>query len=176
MWLIFKGNYYKEERKKVVSRKKKKNPWITSVLSAGCMNQCLCGKTEKTKIPKKTELSDAIHFLKSCLCFSKQSLKINPTEWGWQKSFISHILLFQLVSSLKQDCVLFYKKRCSTARVMRWYRACISEFLMQTHKFGSVLTLTDRLEAVGGKQTAPSMHCYSNPSSGGRTISQSIIA
>lgn len=49
---------------------------------------------------------------------------------------------------------------------------------MQTHRYlppSYFLWLTDRLEAVGGKQTAPSVHCYSNPSSGGRTISQSII-
>lgn len=52
-----------------------------------------------------------------------------------------------------------------------------TEFLIQTRPnlpSSSFLMLTDRLEAVGGKQTAPSMHCYSNPSSGGRTISQSI--
>lgn len=49
------------------------------------MNQCLCGKTEKTKIPKKTELSDAIHFLKKLPLFFKavsenQSNRVRMTE------------------------------------------------------------------------------------------------
>lgn len=104
-----------------------------------------------------------------------QSSRARTTE-----AFIYTVLqLPALLSQIKTRlCELLSKNTCSTVHGMRDECKCDTKFIMQMHAnlpSSFFLTLTDGLESVGGKQTAPSMHCCGNPSNGGRTISQSII-